>query len=157
MTPLTRLTSTPLLRSLTLAVTSLGLGILPVPWASADSAPPPLVATPWQLVAYRSGPGAVTATLAGTTVTATFDPEGRVTGSAGCNAYGASYTLTAPDLTIGPGVSSRMFCHHPEGIMTQEQDYLQALAATATYDWEGDRLTLRSADGSLIAQFVPLD
>jgi heat shock protein HslJ len=45
-------------------------------------------------------------------------------------------------------------CSEPEGIMEQETEYLAALETAATYNIEGERLQLRTAEGSLAADFM---
>jgi heat shock protein HslJ len=49
--------------------------------------------------------------------------------------------------------STRMTCSKPEGVMQQEQEYLNALPTAATYAIQGARLELRTADGALVASF----
>jgi heat shock protein HslJ len=115
--------------------------------------PPALTGTLWQLTAYNNGREAVTSIIAGTQITATFDASGGLTGSAGCNNYMASYTLSDGTLSIGPGVSTRKFCAQPEGLMAQETAYLQALETAATYTLTGNTLTLKTASGATVAQF----
>src|SRR5690554_6655152 len=69
--------------------------------------PAPLVGVWWIMTAYNNGSGEVVSTLAGTEVSARFDAEGRVGGSAGCNSYGAEYTADYGRITIGQVVSTR--------------------------------------------------
>ena len=45
-------------------------------------------------------------------------------------------------------------CEQPEGIMEQEQEYLTALGTAATYQINGDRLEMRTAEGSIAVNFV---
>jgi len=46
-----------------------------------------------------------------------------------------------------------MSCPEPEGVMEQEAAYLQALASTATFELQGDRLTLRAANGETAVEY----
>lgn len=111
----------------------------------------PLEGTAWKLTALTDGKGA-TAPLAGAEITALFQ-GGRVTGSAGCNNYTAPYKLTATSLTItASAATTRKAC--PQPTMRQESAYLSALAKTAAYQIEGDKLELRNAAGALLASFV---
>ena len=41
--------------------------------------------------------------------------DGRVAGSAGCNAYQASYTRTGTKLTVGPIAATNRFCEGSRG------------------------------------------
>jgi hypothetical protein len=76
-------------------------------------------------------------------------------GSAGCNAYTASYTLNGNTIDIGPAASTRMLCSAPPGRMDQEAAYLAALQTARVYRIEGNRLILETADGARVASFVP--
>ena len=114
---------------------------------------PALTGTPWQLMAYNNGRGGVVSTLTDTTVTATFDSNGALSGFAGCNNYGASYTATATAIDIGPGRSTRKFCAQPEGVMAQETAYLQALEMAEVFTIEGNTLILSTAAGATVARF----
>jgi heat shock protein HslJ len=116
--------------------------------------PASLAGTQWILTAYNNGQEAVVSVLIGTEITAAFGDNGRLAGSAGCNTYGASYEVDGDDITIGPSVTTRMFCAEPEGIMDQESAFLAALESAATYRIQGDKLEMRTADGALALQFT---
>jgi len=114
----------------------------------------PLVGPTWQLTAYNNGKEAVVSVLSGTEITARFGEDGNLAGSAGCNNYNASYQVEGGAIQFGPAMSTRMYCAEPEGIMEQETAYLAALEMAATYQIEGDRLLLRSAEGARVAEYV---
>jgi heat shock protein HslJ len=78
--------------------------------------------------------GAEQPVLEGTQITASFSQE-QVTGNAGCNNYSGSLTPVDDYFTIGPMISTQMFCAEPEGVMEQEQAYLAALQGTNGYQW----------------------
>ena len=113
-----------------------------------------LAGTEWILTAYNNGQDAVVSVLIGTEITAAFGDDGRLTGSAGCNTYGASYELDGDHIALGPAVTTRMWCPEPEGIMDQENAFLAALGSAATYHIQGDQLEMRTADGALALQFI---
>ncbi len=73
-----------------------------------------------------------------------FLPEGRVSGSGGCNVINASFTLDGDKLSFGPVMSTMMAC--AEDVMQQEIAFTQALEQIETFTLEGDTLTLSSAD-----------
>jgi heat shock protein HslJ len=50
-------------------------------------------------------------------------------------------------------MTTRKHCAEPDGIMEQEQHYLQALARAHAYTLKPDRLELRDRDGSLQVSF----
>ena len=105
--------------------------------------PTPLVGTQWQLTAYNNGKGGVVSTVSGSQVTALFSEDGKLTGSAGCNTYTAAYKATGDKIQISQAASTLMMCAEPQGVMEQETAYLQAIGKAATYQIEGDQLTLR--------------
>jgi heat shock protein HslJ len=46
-----------------------------------------------------------------------------------------------------------MVCPQPDGIMDQEAAYFAALERVASYQIDGDQLTLKDADGATLARF----
>ncbi|MEZ4515633.1 MAG: META domain-containing protein [Chloroflexota bacterium] len=113
-----------------------------------------LTSVTWSAVNYNNGNQAVVSLLADTTITAVFAEDGTLSGSAGCNTYTTSYTVDGDSMTIAPAATTRMMCEQPEGVMDQEAQYLSALETTATYRIDGNTLTLRTADGAMVANFV---
>jgi len=114
----------------------------------------PFTGTDWVLEAYSTGGDAVSSVLAGTTITAEFSPDGNVTGNAGCNSYGAGYVLDGANLTIEPPISTKMYCNEPEGVMEQENTYLNLLSSVSSYRVEGNRLSLANEAGTDLLTFV---
>jgi heat shock protein HslJ len=120
--------------------------------------PTQLVGTQWEVIGYNNGRGGVVSVVIGTELTALFGEDGTMSGSAGCNNYHASYSVddagaAEGEISIGPAASTRMFCGEPEGTMEQEAEYLAALEMADTYSIQGDRLQLRTAEGSLVADY----
>jgi len=114
-----------------------------------------LTDTAWQVQSYNNGRGGVVTSLQNTQLTATFDAQGNISGSAGCNSYRGTYIVAGTQLSIGPLATTRMAC--PEPVMQQENEFLAALGATGQYSIAGDRLTLRDADGSTQAVLTSAD
>jgi uncharacterized lipoprotein YbaY len=113
-----------------------------------------LPGTSWLVRAYNNGKEAVVSVIIGTEITAIFGPDGNLTGSAGCNNYNATYQVDGESISIEPAMTTLRACSEPEGIMEQEQQYLAALQTAATYRIEGERLEMRTADDSKVADFV---
>lgn len=113
-----------------------------------------LTNTEWRLTLYNNGRGGLATPLAETTITAKFDEEKGLAGSAGCNNYRASYTLDNNTITVGPASSTRRLCHQPNGIMQQEADYLALLQDVATYTISGNQLDLKNAAETTLARFT---
>jgi len=108
-----------------------------------------LAGTAWQVTAVNNGRQAVVGVLAGTSLTMVFDSDGKLSGSAGCNNYHATYRAEGGALSITAPAATRMMCAQPEGRMAQEAQFLAALATATTARREGDRLELRTASGAL--------
>ena len=84
--------------------------------------------------------------VADTEVTLRFSAE-KLTGSAGCNGYFASYqTGDDRQLSITDIASTEMWCLQPEGIMEQETKFLQWLDEANSYGINDDQLTLYGND-----------
>jgi heat shock protein HslJ len=111
-----------------------------------------LVGPVWELTGYNNGRNAVQSVLAGTTSTAIFGADGRVTGSAGCNTYMGPYQSEARSLTIGPLATTRRLCAQP--VMEQETAFLAALQTATQYQFESGGLVLRDASGAIQATFI---
>ncbi|WP_298832362.1 META domain-containing protein [uncultured Piscinibacter sp.] len=107
------------------------------------------VGASWEVIAYNNGRQGVVSVITGTKITARFGNDGRVTGSAGCNAYFADFQLDGETLTVGPTGATRRLCAEPQGLMQQESLYLAALQSAARFRLDGDRLELRTAHGAL--------
>lgn len=112
----------------------------------------PFAGTNWTLESFHAA-DTVSSVIAGTSITALFDGNGKVTGSAGCNSYFATYALSAKALTIGQPGSTRKYCGEP-GVMQQESDYLSRLTQVRSYTITGERLTLEDAGGKPILSFT---
>lgn len=115
-------------------------------------APEPLAGTNWTLDSFHTG-DAVSSVISGTTITAVFDAEGRVSGSAGCNHFFGSYTVTGSSLAISSLGSTKMNCPG-RGIMLQEGTYLASLGRTAGFTIRGNRLSLSDANGTMLLSFT---
>lgn len=73
-----------------------------------------------------------------------FASEGRVTGRASCNAFGAEYSLTGERLVISRAAATMMACD--AALMQQEQQFLDLLQKTERFEITADgALVLHSA------------
>jgi heat shock protein HslJ len=114
----------------------------------------PLVGTVWQLTSYNTGTDAVSSPLAGTEITAVFEEDGRLGGSASCNDYAASYEVFGAQISVGPVASTMMMCPGPEGIMDQERAYLASLEAVRSYEIQSKQLTMFGPDGEVVLTYT---
>lgn len=107
--------------------------------------------TTWVLQSYGE-PGNLKDVLTDTDITAEFiSSQGTVEGSAGCNSYSGSYEVEDIQLSIpGPIAATEMYCMEPEGVMEQEQQYLEILQAAESYSVEDGKLQINCGDQVLI-------
>lgn len=110
----------------------------------------PLEGRTWQFDMFVNG-DTISSTAPDATITAKF-ADGRVSGSTGCNQYSADYTLAGTALTIGAVEATEMACD--EAIMTQEQQFVQAIGAATGLVIEGDQLRLDYPGGALVFRAV---
>jgi heat shock protein HslJ len=108
-----------------------------------------LAGTSWELVSLDGA-----APVGDTPVTLIFSEDGSAGGSAGCNTYGASYTLEGDALTFSQAFSTMMACMQ-EGVMEQETGFLGALSMVTGYTLADGQLTLTTGDGMELV-FAPL-
>jgi heat shock protein HslJ len=125
----------------------------PVPPTPVPPTPmPPLVGRFWTLTTYNNGKGGLASPVAGTTITAEFGADGRVTGNASCNEYSAPYTLNGAQISIGMVATGQAMCEQP--VIEQEQAYLSLLPQASTYQIKGNELVITNASGSKILTYV---
>ena len=107
--------------------------------------------TVWVLQSYGED-GNLKNVLTDTEITAEFiSSEGTIEGSAGCNSYFGSYEAEASQLSIpGPIAVTEMYCMEPEGVMEQEQQYLEILQAAESYSTEDGNLQINCGDQVLV-------
>jgi heat shock protein HslJ len=97
--------------------------------------------------------------IEGTNITLSFD-EGSLSGFAGCNGYGGGPdggeviatkdgSLTIPGLAI-----TAQLCLSPEGVMEQEQTYVETLTSATTYRMTDDGLEISDAAGETTLVFA---
>jgi heat shock protein HslJ len=118
--------------------------------------PAVLQGSSWQASGINNGRGGVVSGKHTHLATATFSND-TISGSAGCNTFTASYQADGNRLSIGPAATTRKLCAEPDGIMQQEQEYLDALARVHTYTLKTGSLELRDENGSLQVGYRVLD
>jgi heat shock protein HslJ len=126
---------------LLLALALVGCSLVP----AAD----PLDGTSWVLVSYDKNQP-----IEDTTLTAEFS-DGKVGGSSGCNTYGGSYEVSGEKLTVDEVAWTLMACF-PEGVMEQEQRFMELLTNAQTFTVSTDRLEITASDGRSMLVFEPL-
>jgi heat shock protein HslJ len=114
----------------------------------AAAKPAALPGSSWQASGINNGRGGVVSGKHTHLATATFSND-MISGSAGCNNFTATYQAEGNRLSIGPAATARKHCAEPDGIMQQEQAYLDALARVRTFTLKTGILELRDENGSL--------
>jgi heat shock protein HslJ len=87
----------------------------------------------------------------GTGISAQFTSTNKVSGSAGCNRYSGSYTVSGSSITFSSIASTMMACDTL--VMAQESTYLNALGEAKTYTVKGNELSLFDSGGSTLAVY----
>jgi len=108
----------------------------------------------WLAEEFSDGAGSTVSLLPDTEISANFDDDGLLSGSASCNGYSASYDVTNGLINIEALVMTEMYCMEPESIMDQETQYLAALANAAAYFNVSDRLVLLDDADALLVSFT---
>jgi heat shock protein HslJ len=120
---------------------------------TAEPDPPPtpdarLFDTEWELVSLNGAP-----LIEGKAITLRFG-EASLEGTGGCNIYGGSYTVSEDRLSVSDLYATEMACMEPEGIMDQEQVYLQILNTVIRYRLDAGQLELYDGVGSPVLIFA---
>ena len=98
---------------------------------------------------WPQGPNVATAS---TTITATFDIAGRLSGAVSGNRYQTSFTETDRRLTIN-GAASTRWLYQPAAIMSQEQAALTCCKRWLAMTSQAIR-ALGDTDDTTLAQFI---
>ena len=115
--------------------------------------PPVITGTDWRMTAFDDGKGGFVSALRGIPVTATFGPDGKLSGSGGCNEYRGKYTQTGDALLIGTLIlMTRRGC--PPEARDQERAYLAGLRSATRAESSGSSLLLTRAGDARVATFT---
>ena len=101
----------------------------------------------WKLTSYGST-DVMASALADVEAGLTFNKDGTVTGTSGCNEFGGGYTVEGDQITFREIVSTLKLCDTP--LMEQEEAMQQVLTETASYRMEGNTLTITNNDKVLV-------
>jgi len=108
----------------------------------------PLNGTTWELYSIGSH-----APISDSKTTLRFE-AGQVSGLGGCNQYGGEYQINGDTLSIDKLYATEMACMSPEGIMGQEQDFLQYLGNAQRFELSEGQLQIYGSGGGALT-FVP--
>jgi heat shock protein HslJ len=123
-----------------------GIGLILLKFGMSAPQAVSLSGTAWLLTTLNNQ-----ALASGTTITLSIE-DGKISGSDGCNRYGASLALSASQWVLGKDVvTTKMACAGP--VMQQGAAYLGVLAQAVSYQSDGAQLTLLDAGGKPLAAF----
>lgn len=77
--------------------------------------------------------------------------DDRVTGYSGCNQFMGSVSVAGDGLAFGPVAGTRRMC---EGVMEQENAFLQALESAHHYRITGEDLAITNANGEVVMRCI---
>jgi heat shock protein HslJ len=80
-----------------------------------------------------------------------FGSDGTVNGNVGCNSFGGNYKVDGNTITFGSIASTLMACADP--IAQQESVIFNVFVNTATFNVDGNTLTITSSDGQSVVVF----
>jgi len=125
--------------------------------APAVPSAPSLAGTSWKLGWYDDTKGVWSSVVQGSTITAAFTSDGKITGSNGCTQYTTEYTLlAAPGIWIRRPAVPETTCSAPLGVNSQQSAYYTDLMNAATYTFSGSELQMHDKPGKKILQFEPM-
>ncbi|MDD1666964.1 MAG: META domain-containing protein [Methanomicrobiales archaeon] len=85
----------------------------------------------------------------GITISETFGPEGRISGTDGCNQHSGTYMVTGSQIQVGPNLASTMMACEPQ-VMDQASTYTRILVSPASWQVSGGRLTIQAGQSILV-------
>ena len=107
----------------------------------------------WNLDMYQDQKGNSINPIPGTAITAAIE-NGEISGEAGCNIYGGSFTFAEGNIQVGDIFVTERYCLEPEGMMEQEQAYLGALRSVVQFTVSDSRLQLKDQTGTTVLIFI---
>jgi len=131
----------------------------PTPEPTKTEAPPEptevpgsdLVDVVWVLESYllEDDDEELTESIEGVEVFITFDGTAMVSGNAGCNNFSGRYVTNGSAIVFENILNIRIFCEQPDGLMDQEDLFLEQLDRVAYY-----RIVLDQQDQELLEMFI---
>ncbi|PKG32381.1 META domain-containing protein [Methanoregula sp.] len=107
----------------------------------------------WSLQSYAASDGTTVPVREGTTVTARFSTDGKVSGSGGCNDYSARYLVKDTLMVVSGITTTKMNCPG-NGVMIQESRYYSLLEDTAALRVHNRVLTMYNTAGEPLLVFA---
>ena len=109
----------------------------------------------WTLLSMSTPSTGFLIPLSGTELTAVFESNGDLSGSAGCNTYSGGFTAYDEVLYIAsPLAAGQIACSTPVGIMEQEQLFLSLLESADSFQVSDGQLSIFDGSGANILTFA---
>ncbi len=108
----------------------------------------------WLLVRYRDSKDRLSISGSEDRPFLIFMPDGKVTGSGGCNRFFSSFEVAGSSIKVGLIGATRMFCHDPPWLMDMESDFFSCLARSSTFMLDVDALTIYDSEGRQLLYFT---
>jgi len=108
----------------------------------------------YKVTGVNNGNGAVVGSSAAEKASITFGADGTVSGNTGCNSFSGTYDVTGSNITINGNVASTMMACEADA-QAFEQQFLAALTASATWERNGQTVTLRDGTGATQLTLIP--
>lgn len=118
--------------------------------AACSGNPSASLAGTWKLISYGS-PASPTPAVPDVDASVIFGSDGTLSGNVGCNSFNGSYKVDGETVTFGAIASTLMACADP--IAQQEGMVFNVFVNTATFELDGNTLTVISADGNSVVVF----
>ncbi|NMB78098.1 MAG: META domain-containing protein [Methanomicrobiales archaeon] len=116
-----------------------------------------LLDTTWKLGWYDDTKGMWSKVIEGSSITAKFTSDGKLTGFSGCSDYTTDYQLTdTPKIWIKRPTVPELVCQTPTGVMSQQGAYYTDLEWSQTYAMKDGQLLFYDKTGKKILQFDQL-
>jgi len=106
--------------------------------------------TSWELVAY--GP-ADAPLAAGASAFISFEDNGRMGGSTGCNAFSGNYEAEDGRLMLSDEIAFTLMGCEGDGPEAQQETFFRSYLGDATYTQTAERLVLLLDDGRQVAEY----
>lgn len=124
--------------------------ITSVPTTTPVSTPKTLIGS-WELTSFTDGMGGTNAVLPTGPITARFIADGNLSGSAGCNQYVTSYSVSGASIVISPVTATGITC--APDVMAQQTAYLTLLQASKKYTLYGDSMSFSDSSGATLLTY----
>ena len=112
------------------------------------------IAGSYDVTGVSNGNGAVVSSALTEALSIEFADDGTVSGNDGCNSFASTYTVDGSSLQIGPDMTGTLIgC--PQDVSELAHQFTTALVEVASWERNGQVVTLRGAAGATIVTLVP--